>query len=115
MALTNIQIREINLAAEEFFKLHRPPEKIRHQVDINYRIDGQSVYVFEIRPRWDKPKEEIESSIAKTTFVKAKSHWKIFWLRANLKWDHYKPFPYTKNISQFFDIVAKDELGCFWG
>ncbi|NQT78462.1 MAG: DUF3024 domain-containing protein [Bacteroidetes bacterium] len=115
MAFSNLQIREINLAASEFMKLRRPQEEIRDQVDLDYRIEGQSVYIFEIRPRWDKPEEKIESPIAKTTFVKAKNHWKIFWMRGNLKWYHYKPFPYVKKIAHFFEVVNKDELHCFWG
>ncbi|MCD4772815.1 MAG: DUF3024 domain-containing protein [Bacteroidales bacterium] len=115
MALTKTQIQEIEKAAAKFMYYHRPPVEIREKLDIGYHIEGQSVYVFEIRPRWDKPEEKIEPLVAKATFVKAKNHWKIFWIRANLKWYHYKPFPYSKNINQFFDVVGEDKLSCFWG
>jgi hypothetical protein len=115
MALTNTQIQKIEKAAAKFMYYKRPPLEIREKLDIGYRIEGQSVYIFEIIPRWDKPEEKIESPVAKTTFVKAKNHWKIFWLRANLKWYHYKPVPYVKKIEQFFEVVDADALGCFWG
>jgi hypothetical protein len=115
MSLTKTQIQEIEKAAAKFMYYHRPPLEIREKLDIGYRIEGQSVYVFEIRPRWDKPEVIHESPVAKTTFVKAKTHWKIFWIRANLKWYHYKPVPYVKNIARFFDVVGEDKLGCFWG
>jgi hypothetical protein len=55
MAFTKTQIQEIEKAAAKFMYYHRPPLEIREKLDIGYRIEGQSVYVFEIRPGWDKP------------------------------------------------------------
>ena len=115
MALSNTQIEEIEQAAEKYMNHNRPPLEIRDKLDIAYRIDGQSVVVFEVRPQWDKPEEKMEMDLAKTTFVKTKKLWKIYWMRGNLKWDHYKPVPFVKNISDFFDLIAKDELNCFFG
>ena len=45
----------------------------KDQLDFGYRIDGQNVYLFEIRPRWDKPEEITETPVAKTTFIKSKN------------------------------------------
>jgi hypothetical protein len=115
MALTNTQIQKIEKAAAEFMKERRPPVEIRNELDLGYSIEGQSVYVFEIRPRWDKPEEIMEIPTAKTTYVKSKNHWKIFWMRADLKWHHYNPVPYVKKIDQFFKVVDADAFGCFWG
>lgn len=115
MAFTNTQIQEIKKAAAKYLYYNRPPLEIRDKLDLAYRIEGQSVYVVEIRPRWDKPDEKTEDPVAKTTFVKTKNQWKIFWLRGNLKWYLYKPVPYVKNISDFFDLVTEDKLNCFFG
>jgi len=115
LALTKDQISKIEQAAAKYMYYHRPPLEIREQLDFGYRIDGQNVYLFEIRPRWDKPEMKMESSIAKTTYIKSKNLWKIYWMRANLKWYHYKPVPFVSSISDFFDLVAEDELGCFYG
>ena len=114
MILSNIQIEERELAAEKFMPHIRPPVEVRDKLDIAYRIDGQSVIIFEIRPRWDKPDEKMEMDLAKTTFIKTKKLWKIYWMRGNLSWDHYKPVPFVKNISDFFDLIEKDELNCFF-
>ncbi len=115
MALTKEQIVEIEKAASKYMYYNRPPIEIREQLDLGYRIEGQNVYLLEIRPRWNKPDEIMESAIAKTTYIKSRNMWKIYWMRGNLKWYHYEPVPFVKTISDFFDLVATDELGCFWG
>ncbi len=115
MALTKEQITEIEKAAAKYMYYHRPPLEIRSELDIGYRIKGQSVYIFEIRPNWIKPKEKIESPVAKTTYIKTKGLWKIYWMRGNLKWYPYEPVLFVKNITDFFDLVAEDKLNCFFG
>jgi hypothetical protein len=93
----------------------RPPENIRPQLDIAYKIVGQSVFIIEIRPQFNNPDKKIEIEVAKTTFIKASNHWKVFWLRSTLKWESYQPQPIVKSIEGFIEIVEKDEFGCFWG
>jgi hypothetical protein len=115
MALTKKQIEEVEKAAAKFLYYKRPSEEIRNKVDLAYRIEEQSVYIFEIRPKWDDENIIIEEQIAKTTYVKAQKHWKIFWMRGNLQWSLYEPIPYVKLISDFFDIVSDDEMCCFFG
>lgn len=115
MALNELQIKEVEQAGSAFLKEKRPPPEIRNQLDLAYRIDGQSVFVYEIRPRWDNPNVIMEVPVAKTTFVKSRNYWKIFWMRADLKWHAYDPVPYVKTIDAFFKLVDEDELGCFFG
>lgn len=115
MALSPEQIETIEKAAAKYMYYNRPPLEIRDKLDMGYRIDGQDVYIFEIRPRWNKPEEKKITEVARTTYIKSKNCWKIYWMRANLKWYHYKPVPYVKNISDFFDLVAEDAAHCFFG
>lgn len=72
MAFTKGQIAEIEKAAAKYMYYNRPPLEVRDQLDFAYRIEGQSVYLFEIRPCWDNPEKESETSIAKTTYIKSK-------------------------------------------
>jgi hypothetical protein len=110
-----LQTAEVIEACENLLQKRRPQEEIRHKVDLAYRIDNQSVLIFEIRSKWNNPKEFIENPIAKTTWVNTRDHWKVFWLRADLKWHGYKPVPYVKSIYDFIELVDKDKHGCFWG
>ncbi|HEY9170183.1 MAG TPA: DUF3024 domain-containing protein [Lutibacter sp.] len=93
----------------------RPPEEIRGQIDINYKIEGQSIVVFEIRPVWNNPNKKIECNIAKTTFVKNENTWKIFWFRSDMKWHGYKAIPKVNSLKEFVKIIEEDKHGCFWG
>jgi hypothetical protein len=100
---------------ENFLEKVRPEEKIRDKLDIGYKIENQTIIIHEIRPKWNNPKETIEPEIAKTTLIKSKNHWKVFWLRGNLKWYNYEPKPIVKNLNEFFELITEDKYGCFWG
>lgn len=106
---------EIIESLENFLERRRPPENIRDKLDLDYKIEKQSVVILEIRPRWNKPEEKMESGIAKATFVKTKNHWKVFWMRSDLKWHSYSPKPDVKTIKDFVKLVEEDEFSCFWG
>ncbi len=115
MAFTKEETKEIETAVSIFLEQVRPPEHIRHQVDIAYRIHGQSVEILEVRPYWQDASRKIEIPVAKTTYVRTQDCWRIFWHRANRKWYRYDPYAEVKSIEDFFAVIQADELGCFWG
>ena len=115
MALDVLQSTEIIQAMETFLDKRRPPEHMRHELDLGYRIDGQSVHIFTISPHWQKKEMIMESPIAKTTWVHSQKVWKIYWMRADLKWHSYEPTREVKTIEKFLEVVDKDQHCCFWG
>jgi hypothetical protein len=115
MALSEFEIKKVKKAAEAFLSIKRPPPHIRKQLDIGYRIDSQSVEIFEIRPDWQDESVILEHSVAKATYVKTRKAWNIFWQRADLKWHRYEPATSVKSIDEFFVTVADDPFACFWG
>ena len=115
MAVDVLQSLEIIEVMENFISRIRPPEEMRKKLDISYTIEDQSIIIFEIRPHFQLPGKVIKSPIAKTTFVKAKNHWKVFWQRADLKWHSYEPKATVKTIKEFTDLVEKDKYHCFFG
>lgn len=115
MAIDILQTVEIIEVMENFLSRKRPPEHIRNQLDIGYKIEDQSIIVFEIRPQWNNKEIILEHPFAKTTFVKAKNNWKVFWMRSNLKWDSYSPKPTVANLLAFTKLVEEDKHHCFFG
>jgi hypothetical protein len=115
MALDVIRAAETINLLENFIDKRRPPEHIRSKVDLSYKIENQSVIIFEIRPHWRNENEMIEQPIAKTTWVNTQKIWKIYWMRADLKWHSYEPKAIVKKIEQFLKTVDEDAHGCFWG
>ncbi|MFA0961034.1 DUF3024 domain-containing protein [Roseivirga sp. BDSF3-8] len=101
-------------ALENFMARKRPAEEIRDQLDLDYRIEGQNVYIFEVRPQWDDKSKIMHMDVAKTTYVKSKDNWKVYWMRGNLKWYPYDPAT-ADTLEQFIDMVDKDRHGCFFG
>ena len=115
MALSEFEIKQIERAVAEFMSRRRPPVHIRSKLDFGYRITEKSLELFEIRPQWDKPSKNIETEIAKATYVKRTDTWKVYWQRADLKWHRYDPVPEVDSVENFLALIEADEFGCFFG
>ena len=115
MPVNETQITSIKNIMDPYIEKIRPPEKIRPELDIAYKIEGQSVLVLEIRPQWNDPTIFNEHSLAKATFVKTKNNWKIFWKKSDGKWHSYSPKMEVKTLIQFIKLIEEDDHHCFWG
>ena len=115
MAFNDIEGKKYELLVRGFVEKRRPPPHIRQQLDIGYRVKDQSVEIFEVRPRWDNPREKMEHAVAKATFVRTRGVWRIFWQRRDLKWHRYDPDPEVELLEDFLAIVNTDKYGCFFG
>jgi len=100
---------------EGYLARTRPPVHIRNELDIGYRIENQSVELFEIRPAFKDPSKKIEHAIVKATYVKRGSIWKVYWMRADLKWHRYEPVPEVADLEELLSIIEDDQHGCFYG
>ena len=115
MALTPIELRRCEKALSAFLERTRPPPEIRKKVDIAYKLERQSVEIVEIRPDWQDKSKKTQTPIAKATYVRTQNVWKVYWMRRDLKWHSYEPFPETKLFEAFLAVVERDEYGCFFG
>lgn len=110
MALSEFEIKRVEKLVGTFVENRRPEPHIREQLDLGYRITRQSFEIFEIRPRWDNPSEKLEGSIAKVTYVKSRKVWKLYWMRADLKWYSYTPFAESKSLEEVLGAMCSDWL-----
>jgi hypothetical protein len=115
MAFTETEVKMIRSKMEEFLKENRPPEDLRDKLDLSWRITGQSIDIFEIRPSFFKPEEKFEDEIARITYVRNKDHWKLFWMMSDMKWHGYDPRPVVPTLSEALLEVKNDSDGCFFG
>lgn len=115
MAFNDVECRRIEQVVGAFVEAHRPPPEIRSELDLGYRVQDQSVEIFEIRPMWRSPEEKVEQPVAKATFVRTQHVWKVYWQRADLKWHAYLPEPEVQSLEAFLALVEKDEHACFFG
>ena len=115
MSLSLFNTIDVIEIMENAIERMRPPEEIRDNLDLGYRIDNQSVILIEIRPKFNDLSIKIELAFAKATFVKSNNKWRIYWKRGNLKWHSYNPEPESKNLHDFLKIVFEDKYHCFFG
>jgi len=115
MAFHDLEKKRVENAVSAFVEKRRPPPHIRPELDLGFRVRDQSVEIFEIRPSFRSPEEKIEQPVAKATFFKNQQHWKVYWMRADLKWHAYPPAPQVKSLEEFLALVEKDEHACFFG
>ena len=116
MAFSEFEIERLEKVVGAFIEQHRPAPHIRSELDLGFRIKGQSVEIFEVRPRWrGAPGETMESPAAKATYVKTTELWRVYWMRADLKWHAYPPMPQVGTIEKFLALVAEDKHACFFG
>jgi hypothetical protein len=115
MALSEFEKKRWERIARDFIEARRPPADVRSQLDLGFRVADQSVEIFEIRPQWNQPEIRRERPVAKATFVKRESIWRVFWQRRDLKWHRYDPAPSVGSLEAFLALVNEDDHGCFWG
>lgn len=115
MALNDLERKRLEKTVGAFIEKRRPPLSARAALDLGFRISGQSVELFEIRPQWDKPEVRRERPFAKATYVRTQAVWKVYWMRADLKWHGYQPNAEVAQVEDFLAVVARDDYGCFWG
>ena len=115
MAFSEFEQQKLAAELSQFIAPRRPRPEIRDQLDIAFKIENQSVILFEIRPRFDKSEVKLELPFAKATYSKKEDIWKIYWLRGNLQWYPYPPTPTVDELSEFLSVIEEDKHGCFWG
>ena len=115
MAFNDLEKKRIENALDKFLAKRRPAPHIRKDLDIGYRLTGHSIELLEIRPQWDDPSIVRERPFAKATYVRTQDCWKVFWMRATLKWQGYEPNATVASIDEFLGVVDRDQYGCFWG
>ena len=55
---------------------------------------------------------EYFAQAGKMTFVKSQNIWKLYWMRADLKWHLYEEYT---NLDELLEELKTDPNGCFWG
>ncbi|MCK4632484.1 MAG: DUF3024 domain-containing protein [candidate division Zixibacteria bacterium] len=115
MAFTELEKKKYGKLMADFVGKRRPPQEIRDKVDLAYRIERQSIVIFEIRPLMFDSGRKIESPIAKTTFVRTQKIWNVYWMRRDLKWHSYPLQSRVRSLARFLELVDDDAMCCFWG
>jgi len=114
VAISEFELFKVEAIAKKFCgdrNRHFPPE----QLYIDYKMEAQTLYILEVRPKWNDPTEKTELFVAKFTYVKKDKIWKLYWQRQNMKWQQYEANGINQHLEPLIQIVNEDSQGCFWG
>lgn len=113
MSLSKEQRQAIEESIEGFMEKRRPPPDIRDELDLEASIEDQSVLVHEVRPDWQDPSEKMRTPVVKTTYVKSRDCWKIYWMKRDLEWHLFEPEAEVDTLDEVFEIVDENEAYFF--
>lgn len=114
MALSEIELKRIENTVGALCK-RRSPAAVADQVSTRYRVQRHDIELYERRTHWREPGEWIETPVAKIKFVRSANEWRLYWMRQDLKWHRYEPFPGSRRIEDLVEAIDEDRDGCFWG
>lgn len=113
MAFSELELARVHRTMASYIARRRPSPEIREQLDIGYTVQGQSVIIHEDRQLYDGSR--LLEPVAKATWVRTQKVWKIFWMRADLRWHSYEPLAKVRTLDNVLAGVDADPYGCFWG
>ena len=114
MAFNDLERRRIENTIGAMCRRRSPPQ-FRDELEITYEIEGHNVSVYEVRPRWDNPREKSKSGVARFKYVRSRKEWKLYWMRQDLKWHLYDPDEMPTDLESLVKVVDEDQLGAFFG
>jgi len=113
MTISEFEIYKVEKVAKEFCSKRNknyPPD----QLVIEYKLEDQTLYLVEVRPRWNDPSKKTEKGVAKLRYIKKEKLWKLYWQRANMNWLLYEKNGTNEQLEPLLEIVWDDNHGFFW-
>lgn len=113
MAFTDLEYQAVKKEVQQFVDSIRPPENVRHELDIVYSITEQTIDIGEQRPIWQgKPGETSIHPSVRIRYFRAQHQWKLYWMRRDMKWYLYDT---EETLTGALEVVRADPDGCFFG
>lgn len=113
MAFTDLEYQAVNKEVQQFVDSIRPPESVRHELDIVYSINDQTIDIGEQRPVWQgKPGETSALPSARIKYIRSLDRWKIYWMRKDMKWHLYSV---ELTLAEALEVIRVDPDCCFFG
>ena len=114
MALSELQQAHVAKLLRPIIKRADRPG-VREQLRLGYRIERNSVVLFESRVAWDDQSRWIEHRVAKFQYVSSIARWRLFCQFRDLKWHGYEPLPESESLDALVAEVSRDPTCIFWG
>ncbi len=114
MAFSETELARIDRIVGELCQLRNRPE-FHDELRLEYRVDKHDVVLVEVRERYAKLSGLSDTPVAKFKYVRTADEWRLLWMRRDLKWHAYDPFPASSSLRELVDEVNADSYCCFFG
>ena len=117
MAFTELELKAIDGVVGDYCRRKSQPrfaDQLRYACDIK----GHAVSIFEERVPWDgRGGAWTRMGVARFRYVRSEKAWKLYWMRADLRWHLYEPDPgeMPTDLEALLRLVEEDRLGAFFG
>lgn len=115
MAFSELELKRIDATVGELCRRISPAE-YADQLRFVYDIDAHAVSIYEERPPWDgTPGEWTRMGVARFRYFRSRGEWRLYWMRADLKWHVYEPAAPSRDLAELVRVVENDKYCCFFG
>jgi len=114
MAFSELERKRIEQAIGAFCGKHSPAH-LKDKLYLTYTVKGHEIVIVERRPRWDNQSEWTESPVAKLKFIRTAAKWRLYWMRADMKWHEYPGRSSSNRLEDLVQEIDDDPLACFFG
>ncbi len=114
MAFSELELKQIEQTIGVFCG-KRSPRHLKEKLCLMYGVKGHEVVIVERRPRWDNETEWTETPVAKLKFIRSANKWRLYWMRADMKWHEYPGLSSSNRLNDLVQEIDADPLACFFG
>ncbi|MGQ0557221.1 MAG: DUF3024 domain-containing protein [Nitrospiraceae bacterium] len=104
MAFSKVDLKQIEQTVGTVFCGKHSPAHLNDKLRLVYAVKDHEVVIAERRPRWDNETEWTESPVAKLKFIRSANKWRLYWMRADMKWHEY---PGLSSSTRLEDLVQE--------
>jgi len=116
MTLSQSERRDVEFLLQDYCD-RRVPEHLRDQINIGFKIRGETVTILERRPplRGTGRKEWTEIAVAQFRRDSEAGPWRLYCADRNSRWHAYARVQPAKTLTTLLAEVDRDPTGIFWG
>lgn len=104
MAFNEVDLKRIEQTVGVFCA-KRSPVHLKDKLRLTYAVKGHEVVIVERRPRWDNQTEWTEMPVAKLKFIRSANKWRLYWMRADMKWHEYPGLSSSNSLNELQDLT----------
>ena len=114
MAFDELELKRIKQGVGLFCR-KRTPAHLKDKLRLEDAVKGHDVVIVERRPQWDNESEWTETPVAKLKFIRSANKWRLYWMRADMKWHEYPGLSSRYRLDELVQEVDADLMACFLG